>query len=153
MAAAPFVPRLVSALGALIAICACGGSPGRPSTEITPSSSLKPTTATGSEVRAYVRDASIEELQAATMQLWVTNRDTREAALELMVEADPSLLRDAWPLLLTDGDAQMRQTTVDFLTDLGGTVAIEWLQMATYDHHPAVRQAAEEGLAELGAAY
>jgi len=47
----------------------------------------------------------------------------------------------------------MRQTTAETLTDLGGPLAVALLKEALYDPHPAVRQAAEEGLTELGEPY
>ena len=66
-----------------------------------------------------------------------------------LVFADEPLEEATWLLLLTDADMRVRQETVDRLVDIGTDQARELLRLALYDPHPAVRQAAEQGLAEL----
>jgi HEAT repeat protein len=90
-----------------------------------------------------------QALAEVRVMLWDEDLEVREAALDVFLELrvqDTATLS----LLVTDADAEMRQSVVDALTDMGGPVAESLLQNATYDPHPAVRQAALEGLEELG---
>jgi len=144
--------HVASALCALAATCACGGSPAQGPAPVTPSAANNSaTTLTGDTQPVLATSRVSPDLMFARAQLWASDRDSREAALESIAAAQPDLLQHAWPLLLTDADAKMRQIAVDHLTDMGGQKAIELLETATYDPHPAVRQAAYEGLSELGA--
>ena len=76
--------------------------------------------------------------------------ETRSVGSVEAAAAPSAFDRQAYVLLLTDADMRVRQDAVDTLADLGTDEVIELLQMALYDPHPAVRQAAAEGLAELG---
>lgn len=95
------------------------------------------------------------------LTLWAADIEQREVALQQLLEAADQGMQEhtaldlpsTMALLLTDADPDMRQTTVDSLTDLGGPLAVSLLKEALYDPHPAVRQAAEEGLAELQTPY
>ncbi len=57
-----------------------------------------------------------------------------------------------WPLLLTDPDPRVRQAAIDLLVDSGERGYPEFLELALYDTHPGVREAAAEALEELAAA-
>lgn len=149
----------------MLLVAACGGgqgvgtadaSAGLGSTEpSSASASLHQTTAHRSELP--------EEIAPDTLYitLWSADFEQRELALQHLVEAaDDGMyqhtgldLPSTMALLLTDADPDMRQSAVDTLTDLGGPLAASLLKEALYDPHPAVRQAAEEGLQELDAPY
>ncbi len=146
----------------IVSVCflffGCGGGPG----------TAKPVTVSGPNQQAlasaqaqsdrvlphetaadsFVVNLAIDETEKL---LWDGDNESRELALEILIEeGSRALSSQNMALLLTDPDADFRQTLVDSLTDLGGPQAVLLLQEALYDPHPAVRQAAAEGLEELG---
>lgn len=52
-------------------------------------------------------------------------------------------------LVLDDEDAEMRETVVDALADIGTDAALGYLEQALTDSEPGVRATASEAVAEL----